>query len=117
MVNPGITSMAEARHHEDKNVIVRALGTAPRVETSIWENPLEVRADDQFVVCSDGLTDLVEDKEIKSLVLAADQHSACESLIQLAKKRGGYDNITVGILGIAVAGVATTKQLRETREF
>ena len=117
MVKLGIISMEQARHHEDKNVIVRALGTAPQVEVSIWENPLEVRAHDQFVLCSDGLTDLVEDKEIKSVVLSAnDNHSACENLIQLAKKRGGYDNITVGILSMEPAGREETKHLRETRE-
>lgn len=117
MVKLGIISIEQARHHEDKNVIVRALGTAPQVEVSSWENPLKVREHDQFVVCSDGLTDLVEDKEIKSVVLSAsDNHAACENLIQLAKTRGGYDNITVGILGVATAGCAETKDLRETRE-
>jgi serine/threonine protein phosphatase PrpC len=117
LVKLGIISMEEARHHEDKNVIVRALGTAPQVEVSMWENPLEVRDHDQFLLCSDGLTDLMEDKEIKSVVLAAnDNHSACENLIHLTKKRGGYDNITVGILKIEQSGYAEQKDLRETRE-
>src|SRR3984893_11515585 len=117
MVKLGIISMDQARHHEDKNVIVRALGTATQVEVSLWENPLEVRAHDQFLLCSDGLTDLVEDKEINNIVLSADDsHSACENLIHLAKKRGGYDNITVGILSIKPAGHAGKKDLRETRE-
>jgi protein phosphatase len=117
MVKLGIISMEQARHHEDKNVIVRALGTAPQVEVSIWENPLEVREHDQFLLCTDGLTDLVEDKEIKKTVLSVnDNHSACENLIHLAKKRGGYDNITVGILSIERADQAAIKNLRETRE-
>lgn len=117
MVKQGIISKEEARHHEDKNVIVRALGTAPQVDVSIWENPFEVRERDQFLLCSDGLTDLVEDTEINSVVSSADDnHSACENLIQLAKKRGGYDNITVGILSIEPAGQQETKHLRETRE-
>lgn len=117
LVKLGIISMEQARHHEDKNVIVRALGTAPQVEVSMWENPLEVREHDQFVLCSDGLTDLVEDKEIKGAVLSAnDNHSACENLIHLAKKRGGYDNITVGILKAEQSGYAEPKDLRETRE-
>jgi protein phosphatase len=117
MVKVGLISMEQARHHEDKNVIVRALGTAPQVEVSIWENPLELREHDQFVLCSDGLTDLVEDKEIRNIVLSAkDSHSACENLIHLAKKRGGYDNITVGILSVEPADHAATKDLRETRE-
>jgi serine/threonine protein phosphatase PrpC len=117
MVKLGIISAEQARHHEDKNVIVRALGTAPRVEVSFWESPLAVRDDDQFLLCSDGLYDLVEDSEIRDMVLSApDNHAACESLIEMAKRRGGYDNITVGILSIKPAGYVETRSPRETRE-
>lgn len=113
----GIISAEQARHHEDKNVIVRALGTAPQVEVSFWESPLAVRDGDQFLLCSDGLYDLVEDVEIRDLVLSApDNHAACESLIEMAKRRGGYDNITVGILSIKPAGYLETRSPRETRE-
>ncbi|HEY6229915.1 MAG TPA: Stp1/IreP family PP2C-type Ser/Thr phosphatase [Pyrinomonadaceae bacterium] len=117
MVKLGIISQQQARHHEDKNVILRALGTSPQVEITTWEKPLAVSLQDKFLLCSDGLTDLVEDEEIKSLVLlAADNFAACESLIDLAKKRGGYDNITVAILTVVSAGYGATKDLRETRE-
>jgi serine/threonine protein phosphatase PrpC len=117
MVKSGIISAEQARHHEDKNVIVRALGTAPQVEVSFWESPLAVREDDQFILCSDGLYDLVEDVEIGNLVLSApDNQSACESLIEMAKRRGGYDNITVGIMSIKRAGYSETRSPRETRE-
>ena len=117
MVKQGIISMEEARHHEDKNVIIRALGTAPKVDVSFWDNPLAIREHDQFLLCSDGLTDLVGDKEIgKIIVDAADDHSACEELIELAKRRGGHDNITVGILSIKPAGHNESKLPRETRE-
>ena len=118
MVRQGIISKDEARSHEDKNVIIRALGTARQVEVSIWENPLEVKEHDRFLLCSDGLTDLVEDAEINGIVSSADDnHSACENLIQLAKRRGGYDNITVGILSIQPAGQEVPENPRETREI
>jgi PPM family protein phosphatase len=116
MVKQGIITTEQARHHEDKNVIVRALGTGPQVEISIWEKPLAVRDGDQFILCSDGLYDLVEDKEIRDLVLANGNHSACEELISLAKKRGGYDNITVGILSVKPSGYQEAKNPRVTRE-
>lgn len=117
MVKRGIINLEQARHHEDKNVIVRALGTGPDVEVSVWSNPFPIRNEDRFILCSDGLYDLVDDVEIKTLTLsAADTQSACENLIDLAKKRGGYDNITVGILSIKPAGYVETKDLRETRE-
>lgn len=118
MVKRGILSLEQARHHEDKNVIVRALGTSPEVEVFVWANPFSIRIDDQFLLCSDGLYDLVEDAEIKSLMLdAPDPQSAAESLIDLAKKRGGYDNITVGVIRIAPLLSGKPTNLPETREL
>ena len=118
MVKNGIINLAEARRHTDKNVILRALGTGPDVEVSIWEESLPVREGDQFLLCSDGLSDLVEDAEIEQSVVSAagDPHAACESLIAKAKERGGHDNITVGIIGIKPAGHTPTKRPRATRE-
>jgi len=117
MVKLGIISVEQARHHEDKNVIVRALGTSPLVEVSLWENPMAVRTGDRFLLCSDGLYDLVEDEAIRDLVLSSpDTHSACENLIDLAKEKGGFDNITVALVSIRPAGYIETRKLRATRE-
>jgi len=117
MVKLGIISVEQARHHEDKNVIVRALGTSPSVEVSLWESPMAVRTGDQFLLCSDGLYDLVEDEAIRDLVMTSpDTHSACENLIDLAKKKGGFDNITVALVSIRPAGYIETRKLRATRE-
>ncbi|HVF92671.1 MAG TPA: Stp1/IreP family PP2C-type Ser/Thr phosphatase [Blastocatellia bacterium] len=115
MVKSGLISLEEARHHPDKNIILRAVGSQPDVEVSSWEEPFPVRASDQFVLCSDGLYDLVEDEEIKQAVLDAAPHVACESLISLAKDRGGYDNITVGIIRLQPLGEKPSS-VKETRE-
>ncbi|HEX8491886.1 MAG TPA: Stp1/IreP family PP2C-type Ser/Thr phosphatase [Pyrinomonadaceae bacterium] len=118
MVRQGVISQQEARHHADKNVILRALGTGPQVEVSIWEKPLTVRAGDQFILCSDGLYDMVEDAEINQVLSAADDpHAACEQLIALAKERGGHDNITVGVISINHAGRENSRRPRTTREL
>lgn len=116
MVHMGILTLEQARHHEDKNVIIRALGSQPEVEVSVWNEPFPVREGDQFLLCSDGLSDLVSDDDIKQAVLAGDAHSSTESLIALAKERGGYDNVTVGILSIEKAINSEMKAARETRE-
>jgi serine/threonine protein phosphatase PrpC len=116
MVNMGIITLEQARHHEDKNVIIRALGSQPEVEVSVWSEPFPVREGDKFLLCSDGLSDLVSDDDIKQAVLAGDSHSSSESLIALAKERGGYDNVTVGILSIEKANNSEMKLARETRE-
>jgi len=117
LVHLGLITLEEARHHEDKNVIVRALGSQPKVEVSMWQESFPILEGDKFLLCSDGLSDLVGDDEIKQALLAGDPHRACESLIMLAKERGGHDNITVGILRIDKAADSETKTVRETREL
>ncbi|HYP27129.1 MAG TPA: Stp1/IreP family PP2C-type Ser/Thr phosphatase [Blastocatellia bacterium] len=116
MVKRGLISHEEARYHPDKNIILRAVGSQPDVEVSSWEEPFPVKASDQFVLCSDGLYDLVTDEEIKDAVLSADPHVACEGLISLAKERGGYDNITVGIIRLQPPGDKSSGSVKETRE-
>jgi serine/threonine protein phosphatase PrpC len=116
MVKRGLISLEEARHHPDKNIILRAVGSQPEVEVSSWEEPFPVRASDQFVLCSDGLYDLVEDEEIKQAVLSAEPHVACENLISLAKERGGHDNITVGIIRLQPLEETPARQIPLTRE-
>lgn len=117
MVKHGIITPEEARTHADKNIILRALGTNADVAVATWDEPLPVREGDQFLLCSDGLYDLVEDAEIKSIVTAAaDPHAACEKLIALAKQRGGHDNITVAIISPAPKNRPVKRGLKETRE-
>jgi serine/threonine protein phosphatase PrpC len=109
MVKLGLISKEEARTHEDKNVILRALGTSPEVEVSTIE-PFRVRLGDYYLLCSDGLYDLVRDEEIAAVLAESeDIHAAGERLIATAKERGGHDNITVGILAIMPEGAAAAE--------
>ena len=119
MVKLGIITKEQARTHEDKNVILRALGTTPEVEVSAIE-PFAVREGDRYLLCSDGLHDLVLEDEIASVLSEAeDIHAAGERLIAMAKERGGHDNITVGIIAIMPEGTAAAEagNLRTTREL
>lgn len=115
MLKSGLITVEQARFHPNKNIITRALGTHPNVEVDIGQDLQPARVGDYFVLCSDGLYDLVADEEIKAIVVADFPHVAGSQLIALAKKRGGYDNISVGILAIYAAG-AITKATPETRE-
>lgn len=101
MVRRGAMSLADARQHEDKNIILRALGPQPNVEVSVWQTPFPLHAGDQFVLCSDGLYDLVRDDEIQQTVCTLAPAEACEQLIALANERGGHDNITAGVIRLA----------------
>lgn len=119
MVKLGLITREQARTHEDKNVILRALGTTPEVEVSVLE-PFAVREGDRYLLCSDGLHDLVVEHEIASVLTETeDIHAAGERLIEMAKERGGHDNITVGIIAIMPEGTAAAEagNLRATREL
>ncbi len=118
MVKYGIISMEEARSHDDKNVILRAVGTQPAVEAEVSET-FAVETGDEFLLCSDGLCDMLADEEIARIwTAAADVHTACERLIEAAKQSGGHDNITVGIVKVSGEGAAETGgDVRITREI
>jgi protein phosphatase len=103
MLRQGVITPEQARQHADKNLILRALGTRPQVSVSTWGQPFPIRADDRFILCTDGLSDVVQDEEIKVITSAEEPATACEKLIALAKTRGGYDNMTVVLLSVKAA--------------
>ncbi len=118
MVRHGIISMEEARHHDDKNVILRAVGTQAAVEAEI-SAPFAVEPGDEFLLCSDGLSDMLSDEEIAAVWTSRrDIHAACEHLIAEANARGGHDNVTVGIVRVApLAAEPPPSAVRATREI
>ncbi len=87
----------DARSHPHRHVLTRALGVRSDVEADLAE--LSTAVGDTFVLCSDGLTGLVQDHEILKMVLqASNLDDACRRLVQTANERGGEDNITVVIV-------------------
>jgi len=114
MVRQGLLSLEEARRHEDRNVLLRALGTHADVEISGWAEPLPAFPGDRFVISSDGLHDGVREDEIQAAVTEQDPPAACHWLVELARQRGGYDNITVAVVAFEAARDAAGT-LRETR--
>lgn len=86
-----------------KNVIVRALGLSERVKIDTFYKA--AKGGDQFLLCSDGLTDLVGDPEIRDIILNADSTSdACRTLVDEANARGGVDNTTVLLIKVSKDG-------------
>lgn len=95
-VAQGMITAREAETSESKNILSRALGVMATVEIDVMEP--KVRAGDVALLCTDGLTKMVEDGEIaKTLQTAGDPLSACRSLVTLALDRGGRDNVTVAV--------------------
>ena len=117
MVRKGMLSLEEARRHEDRNVLLRALGTRPEVEVSGWTEPLPVFPADRFVLSSDGLHDLVREEEVRDAVVEKAPQEACRWLIDLARQRGGYDNITAAVVAFEAVRDDGARDLRETRSL
>lgn len=93
-IDQGLITEEQARTHSMRNVILRAVGVRPSPALDTLRGP--VYPGDIFLLCSDGLTDLVEDSEINGVLnLNGDLVLKSEHLIDLAKKAGGKDNITV----------------------
>ena len=97
MVRMGELTEEEGRLHPDKNIITRAVGVSEKVKIDIFERQL--RAGEYIILCSDGLTNMVEDSVILQILHGAGSLSdKAERLIELANKNGGKDNITVIII-------------------
>jgi len=93
----GLISSEEARKSPLRHVITRNLGSSDNVDVDVFE--IETMADDCFLLCTDGLTDLVTDKEMLEIIKqGGDQEYLCRELISEANKRGGIDNITVSLI-------------------
>jgi protein phosphatase len=98
-VAAGILTEEEAKTHPLKNVVTRALGGGPSVSPDLQE--LVFSPGDRFLFCSDGLTTMVSDEEIREAAASiADPEALCHSLVDLANEKGGVDNITVVVVDV-----------------
>lgn len=94
MVRLGEMDKAAAKVHPDKNIITRAIGVTRELAVDFFE--VKLRPEDMILLCSDGLTNMVEDEEIKEIVLEQKNIvEKAEKLINTANENGGKDNITV----------------------
>jgi protein phosphatase len=95
LVNRGLFTLEEARQSVGKNLVTRALGVDPTVEADVATLPLQ--PGDIFLLCSDGLNDVVGDDEIAKTLndSSANLYTAAFRMVALANQRGGPDNISV----------------------
>lgn len=100
MVIDGLITQEQAQSHPDRNILSRALGTQPNIEVDVVKSPIPIQIGDIFILCSDGLYDLVTDSEIAETVNKYPPEEACHLLIEAARSAGGYDNISVIILAV-----------------
>ena len=96
LIDRGVLEPHEARNWPRRNVITRALGVASQAALEIGDGP--IMAGDRFLLCSDGLTNHVDDSEIAALLGADDLEKACARLITLTLQRGALDNVSIVIV-------------------
>jgi serine/threonine protein phosphatase PrpC len=95
LIDQGYFTAEEARHSGNRNVVTRALGIAPEVDVELQEDV--VRTGDVFLLCSDGLNDMVRDEQIRELLARHDDdlQRAAQALVDAAVDQGGRDNVSV----------------------
>jgi len=99
-VRSGVLTAEEARLHPLKNIITRSMGHEREVTVDLFKE--EYRIGDRYLLCSDGMTNMVEDDEILATVTQEAPEPAVRRLIQRAKEEGGLDNITVIVVALEV---------------
>ena len=93
-LDQGLITPAEARTHHLRNLILRAVGVKEDISLDLLRG--KVSTEDLFLLCSDGLTDMVDDGHIENILAKKDAIAAkSQQLIEMAKSAGGKDNITV----------------------
>jgi PPM family protein phosphatase len=99
-IDSGLISLEDARYSKNKNLVTRAVGIDPSVEPEIHVYPVQIG--DIYLLCSDGLNDMVEDEDIESALYAMQGNLplAAEQLIEMANDNGGRDNVSVILVKI-----------------
>jgi protein phosphatase len=98
-VQSGVIDSEQARNHPLRNVVTRALGGRPDLEVDV--QTLEMQSGDRLLLCSDGLTTMLDDEEILRIVLGGDGGvDQTDELIQAANDSGGEDNTTAILLKV-----------------
>ncbi len=114
LVDLGVITLGEARHHPDSNVLIQALGGGRGAQAEFSPSrvaePFTLQQGDVVLLCSDGLYDRIDDDEIYPLIAEQVLGDALQSLVDEANRRGGYDNITVLML---IAGQDRVEPMQE----
>lgn len=115
LIEAGKITPEEAKTHPQRSVITRALGSDPRTEPDLYE--INVETGDRLLLCSDGLSTMLEDFEVEAVMRRASDPQRCAAqLVNEAVAAGGYDNVTVVVVDVTgFAEVRSRKLARKTK--
>ena len=117
LIRDGVMTAAEAETSPGGNIILQALGARQSFSPTIWTDGRSLHRGDVIVLCSDGLYDLVDDRDMIGIISQRDPQEACRALIDSALAGGGHDNVSVGVFHIVdlerggAADLAATKPI------
>jgi PPM family protein phosphatase len=110
MVDQGRMTAEDAKIHPQRSILTRALGVEEDIQVD--ETDVDVRPGDRVLLCSDGLTGMVDEDRILSILTdKPDPQAACRALIEAANQAGGQDNITAVVLDVVDAAASDTAAL------
>ena len=99
-IDSGLISKEDARSSHNKNLVTRAVGIDPEVDAEV--HSYDVMPDDIYLLCSDGLNDMIEDEEIQMTLIAlrSNLELTAQQLVQAANDAGGRDNVSVMLVRV-----------------
>jgi serine/threonine protein phosphatase PrpC len=101
LADSGKINESEMENHPEKNRILRAVGSEEQVKVDVCIEPLKLQTDDIILICSDGLSGMISDKEISNLLSQKNEPEvAAKNLLKNALDAGGKDNITITVIHI-----------------
>lgn len=115
LVNEGAITAEEADQHPQRNILTNAMGTKPELKVDAGQYPENLLPGDRLLICSDGLYDYFNSKELEKILSKEDLQNVADLLLAEAKRRGGHDNITL-IVATAGSSDLINNSGKETRE-
>jgi serine/threonine protein phosphatase PrpC len=117
LVDKGEITDQQMETHPNKNQLTRALGIAAEVEVEVASKPILAKTNDSFLLCSDGLNGLINDRMINSVINTdSSLETKCNNLITMAEAAGGHDNISVDLIEVLESDHTTTQFLNKNNE-
>jgi protein phosphatase len=115
MIDTGQLTPEEARNYGRSNVITRAVGVSAELELEF--NHGKILPGDRYLLCSDGLTGMIDDEEIREILLRYEPEAAADLLLETTLERGAKDNVTFIIISVDPALDDTTLNRTQTQYF
>ena len=117
LVDKGEITDLQMETHPKKNQLTRALGIAEEVEVEVASKPILAKSGDSFLLCSDGLNGLINDRMINSVINTNNTlETKCNNLITMAEAAGGHDNISVDLIEVLESKHINTQFINKNNE-